>query len=391
MYCCPGDSIRLSLNAEEFDESIQYTGIGSNKNNFLAEFYLKFEDYSDDIIQFYNIKDTAIQVFIELADKTTKETKGFFNERNAEYAFPEAFTNYFNTKLYFMHIDKLGWIARGKDKDTTPEYKQLKEQAFNQVINAGKYENPDPLCSEYRTWFNYNLPRMVGSEVRKEMDEFNMKTYDSLLNIRIQDYINPAAFKIYLLNKADMYCESFNSEFIVNLKAWVDQYIDDPEINKEIGKMYDDMMEKLSQPLPEDAELYNLDDEALSDLSFNDVLAKYKGKVIYLDFWASWCGPCKAEMPNSAKLSKKLTEEEVVFLYVSTDKDAEAWDRMIRVMQLHGIHYRLGENVRKPVFDEYGIRYIPHYVIFDKEGNMVKNNMTRPSDPETEKMIRELL
>ena len=143
--------------------------------------------------------------------------------------------------------------------------------------------------------------------------------------------------------------------------------------------------------MPEDATLFNLDDEDLLALSFDDVLAKYKGNVIYLDFWASWCGPCKAEMPNSAKLSKKLADEDVVFLYVSTDKDPEAWKKMIRIMQLHGLHYRLGANTRKPVFETFGIKYIPHYVLFDKEGNMVKNNMTRPGDPETEKMILELL
>ncbi|NQT76906.1 MAG: TlpA family protein disulfide reductase [Bacteroidetes bacterium] len=137
--------------------------------------------------------------------------------------------------------------------------------------------------------------------------------------------------------------------------------------------------------------LYNLDDKSLLNLSFEDVLAMYKGNVIYLDFWASWCGPCKAEMPNSAKLAKKLHEEDVVFLYVSTDKDSLAWERMIRIMQLHGLHYRLGDNTRKPVFEEYGIRYIPHYVLINKEGKMVKNNMSRPGDVETEKMIRELL
>ena len=134
-----------------------------------------------------------------------------------------------------------------------------------------------------------------------------------------------------------------------------------------------------------------VDDEELLGLSFDDVLARYRGNVVYLDFWASWCGPCKAEMPNSARLSKKLSDEDVVFLYVSTDKDPDAWVRMIRIMQLHGLHYRLGANTRKPVFEEYNIRYIPHYVLFDKEGRMVKNNMSRPGSAETEEMIRELL
>jgi thiol-disulfide isomerase/thioredoxin len=158
-----------------------------------------------------------------------------------------------------------------------------------------------------------------------------------------------------------------------------------------IDQKYEKVMADLSQKLPDDSFLFDLDDEELKDLSFDDVLAKYRGTVIYLDFWASWCSPCKDEMPNSAALAKKLKDEDVTFLYVSTDKNAEAWVDMIKIMQLHGIHYRLGNNIRDTVFTTYDVQYIPHYVLFDKEGNMVKNRMYRPGVAETEEMIMELL
>ena len=81
----------------------------------------------------------------------------------------------------------------------------------------------------------------------------------------------------------------------------------------------------------------------------------------------------------------------MVFLYVSVDMDAKSWKDMIKIMQLHGIHYRLGKNTNRPVSQKYDVQFIPHYVLFDRKGRMVKNNTTRPGDPETERMIRELL
>jgi hypothetical protein len=68
-----------------------------------------------------------------------------------------------------------------------------------------------------------------------------------------------------------------------------------------------------------------------------------------------------------------------------------AWKEMIKIIQLEGTHYRLGNNIRNEVFERFGIEFIPHYVLFNQEGNMVKNSMTRPSEKETEIRIRELI
>jgi thiol-disulfide isomerase/thioredoxin len=261
------------------------------------------------------------------------------------------------------------------------------------IIGAPTYEHPDLLSKQYQYWVKSNLPIVLMGAAATELRgrKYERGTLDSIVFDRIQQYLPAYEFQLYLFAKVSGYARNYNIVGMDILMPDVDKYITDLELRAQIDEQYAEVVRQTSQGLPEDATLYNLDDEELLDLSFDDVLAKYKGNVIYLDFWASWCGPCKKEMPNSAALSKKLTDEDVVFLYMSTDKKADEWKNMIKILQLHGLHYRLGENTRKPVFETYGIQYIPHYVLFDKEGNMVQNNMSRPSDPDTEKMILELL
>jgi len=392
MYLCPGDSIFITLDAKEFDESIQYEGKGASKNSFLAEYFLKFEDYNNESrIDFYTIRDTLIDIYIDLVNENAAEAKSFLNHNVEEYNFPASFVSYVDTKIYYTKIGNYRSAVIGKDRDTTIEYKQKREQVRKQIMNAGQFENPNPYSQEYMSWITFTLPMIINGEVSKITEEYVANTHDSLKYSMIREYLSPDEFRIYLNNRAEFIAESYNPDRFATLITWIEGNYDDTAGLPEINNMYEEMIIDMSKPVPEDAVLYNLDDEDLLELSFDDVLAKYKGNVIYLDFWASWCGPCKAEMPNSAKLSKALAEEDVVFLYVSTDKDAEAWEKMIRIMQLHGLHYRLGKNTRKAVFETFGIKYIPHYVLFDKEGTMIKNNMSRPSDPKTEKMIRGLL
>ena len=61
--------------------------------------------------------------------------------------------------------------------------------------------------------------------------------------------------------------------------------------------------------------------------SLQTLLELHKGKVIYIDFWASWCAPCRAAFPAYPDLEKQYKEKEVVFLFISTDKDGDRWQK----------------------------------------------------------------
>ncbi len=112
---------------------------------------------------------------------------------------------------------------------------------------------------------------------------------------------------------------------------------------------------------------------------FEDVLAEYEGKVIYVDFWASWCPPCRGEMPSSQKLHSQFEGKDVVFLYVSFDRAAEAWKNGIDKMDIKGVHFYPAADANQAVSSKYGISGIPRYMLVDKTGKVVNPDAPRPS------------
>ncbi|GAB2684945.1 hypothetical protein GCM10027037_02900 [Mucilaginibacter koreensis] len=120
--------------------------------------------------------------------------------------------------------------------------------------------------------------------------------------------------------------------------------------------------------------------------SITNIFKKYKGSIIYIDFWASWCIPCRAEMPNSESLKEKLKGKKVVFLYFGYNDKERAWLKARNQLDIQGEHYLLSDNMIKEANELFGINGIPHYAIIDKEGNIINKNAKRPRD-----MYQELL
>mgnify|MGYP001198479037 FL=1 len=114
--------------------------------------------------------------------------------------------------------------------------------------------------------------------------------------------------------------------------------------------------------------------------SLAQLFKKYQGKVIYVDFWASWCAPCRTEMPNAAILKRKLKGKDVVFLYLGYKDSEKAWLNARQQMGIEGEHYLLNETMLKEANELFGINGIPHYAIIDRNGNIVERRANRPGE-----------
>jgi len=108
--------------------------------------------------------------------------------------------------------------------------------------------------------------------------------------------------------------------------------------------------------------------EFVSDYgSLNKIFEKYRGKIMYVDFWASWCVPCRADMPNAAILKKKLEGKNVVFIYLGYNDKVSPWQKARKNLEIEGEHYLLNDKMIKEAEYVFGINGIPHYAIIDKK------------------------
>ncbi len=119
-------------------------------------------------------------------------------------------------------------------------------------------------------------------------------------------------------------------------------------------------------------------------------LSDLKGKVVYLDFWASWCGPCRQQMPAAKELKKHYEGKDVVFLYISIDDTDEKWLKGIESMSIEGIHAR-SSGWSGPISTLYKVSSIPAYFLIDKKGNFSERPPRPSQKEEVIKLIDSLL
>ena len=112
------------------------------------------------------------------------------------------------------------------------------------------------------------------------------------------------------------------------------------------------------------------------------------GKYVYIDIWATWCGPCKAELPYLKELEKKFEEKNIHFVSISIDSNKAAWIKMVQEDQLGGIQLFGGNKAQ--ITKDYAIKAIPRFILLDKEGKVMNKEMTRPSDLATEETLKGL-
>jgi len=123
--------------------------------------------------------------------------------------------------------------------------------------------------------------------------------------------------------------------------------------------------------------------------SLSELVAPYKGKVVYLDIWGTWCGACKQQLAFTPELKKKYPGKDIVFVYLDNDsqlKDTH-WREMVYHKGLEGEHYRMDtqamERIWQAVKEAGGKTHLyPTYVIIDKDGKIVAPNAEQPGDRE---------
>jgi len=309
---------------------------------------------------------------------------------------------------YMFYLNYLGIFQRlqivaGLDQ-------QVKIRLMNYL--AGNIKDEDDLKT-IRTWLaEYKDHNWTDFTITGYNDD---KSYDSLLSITYRNYLRPASdifVKYRELQTDSVILETRLQEFdfIINrfgqsltgqlicvqillqmlerdvLKQefldWAFGNITHPFLNN--------ILHEKSQSKTEDPVLFSeyapethfIDLESHADNSdfFEEILSRFQGKVVYIDFWADWCAPCRAEFEPAARLKNDFEDKAVVFLYFGLNCRKERWENMIMQKQIEGYHYWLNSEQGQTLSERFGIRGVPHYLLFDKSGQMVEGEIPKPSN-----------
>ena len=122
-------------------------------------------------------------------------------------------------------------------------------------------------------------------------------------------------------------------------------------------------------------------------------LESLKGKYVYIDVWATWCGPCRAEIPSLKKVEEQFHGKNIAFVSISVDvdKDHEKWKSFVKEKDLGGIQLFADKNWLSDFIKAFNINSIPRFLLIDPNGIVVDADAARPSDPRLQAQLSSLL
>ena len=139
------------------------------------------------------------------------------------------------------------------------------------------------------------------------------------------------------------------------------------------------------------SDILSLTNLANESFTYSNVIKNNTGKWLYIDFWASWCKPCQETMPESKKLKRELKNKNIEFIYITLNDKKENWKNAIKSHSISESQNYFVENGNvSKVIEELGIRTIPHYLIYNPNGELISNYANRPgrgAKEELEKLI----
>ena len=125
--------------------------------------------------------------------------------------------------------------------------------------------------------------------------------------------------------------------------------------------------------------------------NWSELLKKYKGKVLYIDFWASWCVPCRKSIPYSVKLGKTLMDKNFHVIFISLDEEMDKWKKGMREHGIDTGYSFLMPNLKtSEIIKRFKINSIPRYLIIGKNGEIISDDAPSPEDKNLKERIERI-
>ena len=367
IFLSPGDSLFITTNMQSFDESLKYGGTAEKENNYLAQKQLKAETVYLDPQGFFGVEAEEFKTKLgefkskQIADLNqegiNEEFKGL-EKKNIEFNYHMLLSQYPLAYKHFMQ--KEANLPAGFDAET--KNLNLENEADFMSIPA------------YKQFVYFMYSKQINDAKTPEETE---KIISAIKSTKIKDAVMKD-FLIYYVGSGGVDAERYNN--------YIQKNATDAKIKEESAEAFEKVQKLLpGKPSPK----FNYPDISGKNVSLDDL----KGKLVYIDVWATWCGPCIREIPALKQLEADYHGKAIEFVSMSIDpqKDKGKWENMVKEKDLKGIQIFADKDWKSQFVQDYGIQGIPRFILIDESGNIVTADAPRPSDPEIRNLIDENL
>lgn len=368
LYLENGTNLNITIEEEVKDTKVE--GVGAENMQFLLQksAYLRKNLSSRDTILFSkNPQDFKKQATIVLDSLRHKIDNSLTDKKFAAYE--KKWLDY-----YFIQL-----------LDDYPRYYGLYTRTMPEIpadYNEGRKNLNCDISDDYDNVSTYQT--LVQGHLLEIMPKYNDKAEIERFIEKAKNFKSAGIQKDIGEKLASFFkIDSENNDLIYN---YIQTYVTDTEFKEEIKKIYEGA-KKLTAGTPSPS--FNYENFKGGTTS----LESLKGKVVYIDVWATWCMPCIQELPHLKELERKYHGKPVEFVSISIDeeKDRERWKEFIIQRELVGTQLIADKAWKSEFIEAYVIKAIPRFILIDKEGKIVRAEAPRPSDPATADFIDSLL
>lgn len=377
IYLKPADAAELIINAH----TGEYDLINGSEENRLMEKWHKLSlpitdyGYFRSIFQNDSLKfDNYLSKYekLQTAIKDFKQTNKLSNERfNHLFQIAVDVDNSYAPLYLFSSLSakKNGkYISSRKTINEPPVF-------FKQFISENKFNDANILkLGEALSYIN--LYQQLNFAFMAEADKKNLWK-DDKMKIMMNVISNDTVKAVFLKSQMETVEVNNLSEFKAIYQPF-EKYTFLPAVKKKYQQVYEGFIGDTAI-IGKSSYNFSLPDTTGKMVSMKD----FKGKVIFIDVWATWCGPCREQFPYLKEIEEEYkNNEHIVFMGISLDreKDKQKWLTQIKKEDLHGI--QLLDDVGKSFGRKYGITAIPRFLLIDKQGNWIEIRCPKPEAKE---------
>lgn len=374
LHVTPGNNLVINYDVKDFENTLQITGEGAKINNYLIAKRAIEKEQLGNKKDFYIYDETKYkELFNKIADlqiQVLETTAGI----------PEAYVANEKRNINYFYLSMLADYEAAHKYYTRKNNFKVSAGFLTELENID-YDNGTDYESSvyYKKLVNNHFSKKIKEIISTERISTGMALIKSISDIKDSKLKNGLLFD---------YAEK-NLDRETDVKRFYDAFMTN-STNEDHKNKITDAFNKLNsthvgEPSPK---FVNYENNTGGTTSLDDL----KGKYVYIDVWATWCGPCIREIPALKNVEKQFHGKNIEFVSISIDKkkDYDKWKKMIVDKDLKGIQL-IADNEWQSVFvKDYSIKGIPHFILIDPAGNIVNANAPRPSSTELVTLIESL-